>query len=318
MNLAKKRKNLQTRARMLRELRSFFDERGFLEVQTPTLCSQSVIDRHLDPIRVPLTIPGKGKSEWFLQTSPELSMKRLLAEGLGSIYQIGPVFRDSEFGSFHNPEFTMAEWYDVGATYDQGLELLSTLVSEMLQLPLADRLTFECAFHEATQLRLFDSSAKDLANWATRSGLVDDVNWTDDWDDWVNLIFSDRIQPTLGMIRPTMVTNFPASQAALAVLSLADARTAERYEIFYQGVELANGYHELLDSDVLRERDEASNRARLSDGKQALPMCEKLLNAMESGIPGSCGCALGFDRLVMLACGANSLAEVVSFTAADA
>ena len=303
---------------MLKQLRAFFDSRGFTEVQTPTLCSQTVIDRHLDPIHVPLTIPGQGRVEWFLQTSPEQSMKRLLAEGIGCIYQIGPVFRDAEFGALHNPEFTMVEWYDVGASHAQGLQLLSDLLTAMLGTPAADRLKFEQAFTEATRLPLYDSTTQQLARWSVANQLVDSEGWSSDWDDWVNLIFSDVVQPKLGMETPALITNFPASQAALAVVSPSDPRTAERYEIFYQGVELANGYHELLDATVLRERDEIANNQRVQDGKRPLPACEKLLLAMEAGMPSSCGCALGFDRLVMLACNANSLKEVVAFTAEDA
>lgn len=310
--------NLKTRARMLQQLRAFFDSRGFIEVQTPTLCSQTVIDRHLDPIAVSLTIPGRGREEWFLQTSPEQSMKRLLAEGMGSIYQIGPVFRDAELGSFHNPEFTMAEWYDVGATHEQGLTLLSNILEELLGLPPARRVKFADAFEQATELNLFSTNQSQLAGWAVANGLVENADWSNDWDDWVNLIFSERIQPELGMDEPTLITHFPATQAALAVVSEDDPRTADRYEIFYQGVELANGYHELLDASVLRERDAIANAQRVQDGKRELPSCEKLLQAMESGMPASCGCALGFDRLVMLACQATSLQEVVSFTATDA
>lgn len=300
---------------MLKQLRGFFEARGFTEVQTPTLCSQTVIDRHLDPITVPLTIPGVGRVEWFLQTSPEQSMKRLLAEGIGSIYQIGPVFRDAEFGKHHNPEFIMAEWYDVGATHEQGLALLSDILVEMIGAKPANRVRFEVVFCDATGIPLFESSASQLAQWSVAKGLVESKDWSTDWDDWVNLIFSDCVQPKLGFDAPVLVTNFPASQAALAVISSDDPRTAERYEIFYQGVELANGYHELLDAAVLRERDEIANSQRVQDGKRPLPTCDKLLSAMEAGMPSSCGCALGFDRLVMLACNAKSLSEVVAYTA---
>jgi lysyl-tRNA synthetase class 2 len=116
--------NLRKRAELLGRLRRFFDERAFTEVQTPVLCSETVIDRHLDPIAVPLKLPGQSSALWYLQTSPEQSMKRLLASGIGSIYQVGPVFRDGELGRLHNPEFTMAEWYDVGADYERGQQLL--------------------------------------------------------------------------------------------------------------------------------------------------------------------------------------------------
>lgn len=310
-------RNLRRRATLLQQLRAFFDKRGFVEVQTPTLCSETVIDRHLDPISLTMQLPGEEEREWFLQTSPEQSMKRLLALGMGSVYQVGPVFRAGELGRLHNPEFTMAEWYDVGAGHEQGLQLLSDLLCDLLRTPPAVRLSFANAFKQCTGISLFETSSEGLANWSVREGLVDTTDWTEDWDDWVNLIFSERVQPQLGNEVPVLITHFPATQAALAVVASEDPRTAERYELFYRGVELANGYHELLDASVLRERDAIANAQRVRDGKKALPPCEKLLQAMELGMPQSCGCALGFDRLVMLACETDQLSDVVAFTAAD-
>jgi elongation factor P--(R)-beta-lysine ligase len=147
---------------------------------------------------------------------------------------------------------------------------------------------------------------------------VDNPAWSNDWDDWINLIFSSLVQPQLGWNRPLLVTHFPASQAALAKLDPQDPRVAERYELFYQGVELANGYHELVLGEQLEERAEKANCQRIQDGKFPLPLDNPLLDAMRYGMPASCGCALGFDRLVMLACGATHLEEVVPFTAARA
>lgn len=307
--------NLRKRAELLGRLRCFFDERGFTEVQTPVLCSETVIDRHLDPIAVPLILPGQTSALWYLQTSPEQSMKRLLASGIGSIYQVGPVFRDGELGRLHNPEFTMAEWYDVGADYERGQQLLSDLLVCLLHCEPAECVSFEQAFKTAIGLPLFESSPADFGRWAVENEIVDTEKWSSDWDDWVNLLFSERVQGMLGWHRPTIVKDFPASQAALAVVSDRDPRTAERYEIFYHGVELANGYHELLDANVLADRDRIANEQRVLDGKTALPTCNKLLEAMRNGIPASCGCALGFDRVVMLACNATNLREVVSFAA---
>ena len=310
--------NLKRRAALLKSLRAFFDSRGFTEVQTPVLSRDTIIDRHLDPIEVPMQLPGGKAESWFLQTSPEQSMKRLLCSDIGSIYQIGPVFRSGELGRFHNPEFTMAEWYDVNAGFEEGLTLLSDLISKLLLTPVADRIRFEEAFRIATKLDLFECSTDQLAEWAVANGLVERENWSQDWDDWVNLIFSDRVQGNLGIDRPVLVTHFPASQAALARVSESDTRTAERYEAFYQGVELANGYHELLDADQLEARSRRSNEQRKADGKPELPMQNRLLEAMRSGMPSSCGCALGFDRIVMLACQANSLEQVIAFSAPNA
>ena len=306
---------LCTRAKVLRVVRNFFDERGFIEVQTPTLCREAVIDRHLDPIPVAMRLPGTESEIWYLQTSPEQSMKRLLASGLTNIYQIGPVYRDGELGQYHNPEFTMLEWYELGAGYERGQRFLCDLVEQVLHVASSAPMTFEQAFFRGTGLALFECSIADFARFSVGKNLVASLDWSTDWDDWVNLLFSEFVQPTLGFDGLQLVTNFPASQAALAQISTSDSRTAERYELFYRGIELANGYHELLDANVLRDRDRITNLARIEDGKQALPECSRLLQAMEYGIPACSGCALGFDRLVMLVCNATDIKEVVSFTA---
>jgi lysyl-tRNA synthetase class 2 len=212
----------------------------------------------------------------------------------------------------------MAEWYDVGATYEYGRQLLSDLLVCLLECEPAECVTFEQAFKSAIGLPLFESTPNDFGQWAVENEIVDTEKWSADWDDWVNLLFSERVQGMLGWNRPTIVTDFPASQAALAIVSENDPRTAERYEIFYHGVELANGYHELLDANVLADRDHVANQQRALDGKNALPPCGKLLEAMRKGIPSSCGCALGFDRVVMLACNVTNLREVLSFAAEHA
>ncbi len=310
--------NLKKRAAVLGQLRLFFDENGFTEVQTPVLSRDSIIDRHLDPIEVVMQLPGASPATWYLQTSPEQSMKRLLCTGIGSIYQVGPVFRSGERGRLHNPEFTMAEWYDVGAELYQGLELLDRLLMRLLGTQPAERIRFEEAFGNATGLKLFDMKPIDFGRWAVKQGLVENEQWSLDWDDWVNLVFSDRVQGTLGLQTPVIVTHFPASQAALARVCAEDPRTAERYEAFYRGVELANGYHELMDADQLEARSAIANEYRKAEGKKMLPVQNRMLDAMRAGMPSSCGCALGFDRVVMLACNASSLDEVVSFVAENA
>jgi lysyl-tRNA synthetase class 2 len=301
---------LRARAKLLRQLRSFFDSRDFIEVQTPLLSRFAVVDTHLEPIAVHCS--GESSSR-YLQTSPELNMKRLLAAGLTQIYQVGSVFRDSEFGPMHNPEFTMAEWYRVGDTFEDGIQLLNDLVHHVLQCGPASRIRFGEAFQLLMQIDPFETSLSELARIAVHRKLVDSPEWSSDRDDWTDLLFSHCVQPMLGQSGPEIVTHFPASRAALARLCQDDPRTAERFELFIGGVELANGYHELLDSDVLRERDERSNAERLAAGKVALPVNEPLLAAMDSGLPNCSGCALGFDRLAMIALGKPALGEVLCF-----
>jgi elongation factor P--(R)-beta-lysine ligase len=310
---------LVTRAKLLRRLRNFFDELGFVEVQTPTLSRDTVIDRHIDPIEVPMGLnggparDGNPSANYFLQSSPEAAMKRLLACGMTSIYQVGPVFRSGERGARHNPEFTMAEWYRVGDDFDAGLQLTSDLLTCLLDTNTCDRVSFQQTFVDAVGIDCFTASVDDLSRRSLELGVIERLDWSDDWDDWVHLLFSMRVQPTLGLVAPVLVTHFPASQAALAQISGSDPRTAERFELFYRGLELANGYHELLDPKILRERSTVANQERQRDGKHTLPVESRLLEAMDYGIPKSTGCALGFDRVVMLATGAQRIEEVIPF-----
>ncbi len=299
---------------LLRRLRSFFDQLDFVEVQTPVLSRHTVIDRHIDLISVEIIEPGTNTpSAWYLQSSPEAAMKRLLACGMKKIYQIGPVFRDGELGRLHNPEFTLAEWYRVGDDLEAGLSLLNDLTKVLLGTADCNRVLFADAFSKAVGIDLWGASVADLADRAVALQVVETKLWSDDWDDWVNLLFSIVVQPTLGHETPTLITHFPASQAALAKLSKDDGRLAERFELFYQGIELANGYHELLDPSVLRERNAKANVDRVRDRKKALPEESHLLDAMDAGLPASTGCALGFDRIVMLACNADRITEVMAF-----
>jgi lysyl-tRNA synthetase class 2 len=207
----------------------------------------------------------------------------------------------------------MAEWYDVQADLNGGLELLDALLQRLLDTPKAEHIRFAQAFEQATSMKLFDCDLQTLGEWSLDHKLIDRADWSDDWDDWVNLIFSLVVQPSLGLKRPVIVTHFPATQAALAKLDRQDPRTAERFEAFYLGVELANGYHELCDPDELARRAALANEQRIADGKFPLPLENPLIEAMRLGIPNCCGCALGFDRVVMLACRASGLHEVIPF-----
>ncbi len=305
--------NLRSRSRLAALARTIFDRVGFVEVHPPVLGSEFVIDRHIDPIEVGLQIDGHARQTYYLQSSPEAAMKRLMTSGLERIYSLGPVFRAGEFGRLHNPEFTMLEWYRVGDDMDSACDFLSSVVSEMLGRPVAKRVTFADKFHELTSFDLFSATLSDFANIASQFSLGVESSFSTDWDDWVNLIFSEVMQPKLGFGSPETITNFPASQSALARLG-EDQRTAERFEIFVDGIELANGYCELLDADELQRRSERENKLRLVDGKSMLPIPSKLIAAMRSGLPPMSGCALGFDRLVMLAVGANTLQEVLCFS----
>jgi lysyl-tRNA synthetase class 2 len=295
---------------LLTSLRHFLDSLGLIEVQTPILSQSCILDRHLDPIAVP---DHGSRGSRFLQTSPEQNMKRLLASGLDRIYQVGPVFRAGEQGRLHNPEFTMAEWYRVGDGLSEGVMLLESLMAHLLQRPPAVRLHYAEAMMRWARVDPMDDSLASLQRRAIQQGLVSSPDWSQDRDDWLDLLFSHLVQPHLGHDAPVTITHFPASQAALAKIADQDPRTAERFEYFDRGLELANGYHDLLDAEVLRERNRKANRARVQDGRHPLPEDSLVLEAMRAGLPPCAGCALGFDRVVMLACGADHIDQVLCF-----
>jgi elongation factor P--(R)-beta-lysine ligase len=300
---------LRRRAELLRQVRQFFDRRGFLEVETPILSADTVVDRHLDPF----SLQDSGRALW-LQTSPEFAMKRLLASGGGSIYQISRVFRRDELGPLHNPEFTMVEWYQVGAGLEQGIGLLGQLAEEMLGRGPAEPVTYADAFARHCQIDPHTASAAELARAVGRLGVrAPESLGADDRDGWLDLLLVERVQPHLGAPRPTILYDYPATQAALARLRPGPPAVAERFELYVSGIELANGFHELADPAELRRRNREVNRQRQADGKPPLPDESRLLEAMEAGLPEATGCALGFDRLLMIAAGARTISEVIAF-----
>jgi lysyl-tRNA synthetase class 2 len=339
---------------MLRRLRAFFDAQGFLEVETPILSADTVVDRHLDPFSVKLGIQGSGlrvqeasgvrkhpvplesgaKDEkvttghcLWLQTSPEFAMKRLLAAGAGPIYQIARVFRLDELGPLHNPEFTLVEWYQPGDDLSAGMQLTADLCETLLPQrgqndfsasfsPTAERISYGNAFERYVGVDPHTANGAALKAVAGKLNVEAPASLsTDDRDGWLDLLLVERIQPHLGAERPTLIYDYPASQAALARIRQEAGKppVAERFELYINGVEIANGYHELLDPAELRARNAATNVQRRSNGKPALPEESRLLAAMDAGLPASVGVALGFDRFLMAVLGVKTIAEVLAF-----
>lgn len=300
---------LRRRAELLESVRRFFDERDFLEVETPLLSHDTVVDRHLDPIPVTLfrdpRQPQAGERLW-LQTSPEFAMKRLLAAGATAIYQITKAFRGGpETGPLHNPEFTIVEWYRVHDDYEAGKRLLSDFAEALLGLGPAERLTYREAF-------LHYAGVDPFLDHVPQPGLAAAPDANRDLQ--LDYLLTAKVERHLGRERPTILCDYPPGQAALARVRDGQPRVAERFELYVHGVELANGYHELLDAETLRRRNEVNNAYReLADRKYTLPEDSRLLTAMDRGLPPCSGCALGFDRLVMVATGAQSIQEVLAF-----
>jgi lysyl-tRNA synthetase class 2 len=321
---------LRHRAEMLARLRQFFADRGFLEVETPLLDDEIIPELHIEPIAAgdcPLFLPAgvgaarsdpqeKGTVPFFLQASPELHMKRLLAEGLPAIYQVTRSFRRGERGALHNPEFTIVEWYRAGDGMDAGVALLDELCQHVAAAPPATRTTYGDAFRKHAGVDPHRATYDELAATAARLGVAaPETLDRNDRDEWLNLLLAMVVEPRLGAACPEILLDYPASQSALARTVMRDGvEVAERFELYWRGIELANGYHELTDAAALRERLKDVNRRRAADGRTALPLPKRLLAAMESpGLPSCAGCALGFDRLVMLACGATSIDDVMAF-----
>jgi lysyl-tRNA synthetase class 2 len=327
---------LAQRDAMLRKLRAFFHDCSFIEVETPLLADEIIPELHIEPIR---TADGA-----FLQASPELHMKRMLAAGAAAIFQITRSFRDGERGMLHNPEFTIVEWYRAGDDMQAGIDLLDALTQSLLGTPPCTRTTYAEAFQRTLDLCPHTAPIEDLeaAAAAAQVAIPSGINRTDR-DEWLNLLLAQVIERKLGSERPEIIYHYPASQASLAktvrglspfaesakqkgTVPLSGNRVigsnnagydvAERFELYYRGIELANGFHELTDAAEQRRRLEEVNAARVADGRPALPIPESLLAALARGLPDCTGCALGFDRLVMLAVDANALGEVLAFPAA--
>ena len=308
--------NLRLRAALLDRLRSFFTARDFLEVETPLLAADVVLDRHIEPFRTTLSDDprqaDKGQTLW-LQPSPEADMKRLMAAGAEAIFQVTRSFRQGEQGPLHNPEFTLVEWYRRSDAMPEGMTLLSDLCEALLERGPAERIGYREAFLRFAEIDPFTAEIEALADVAAARDPAPPAALGDDRDGWLDLVLVEQVEPHLGRDRPTILYDYPDSQAALAKVRQGDPPLAERFELYVDGVELANGYHELTDPDELRQRFQTLDRERTAKGKPALPEASRLLAAMDAGLPDCTGAALGFDRVVMLAAGATSIAEVMAF-----
>ncbi len=311
---------LKARAEILKQVRNFFDSRDFFEVETPLLSADVVVDRHIEPIQIPsnaiVSTPIKQDSFW-LQTSPEFAMKRLLVSGAKSIYQIAKAFRFGEAGSMHNPEFTMLEWYRTGDDYAAGRSLLADFASRFFDASQVEQVAYREAFISTVGLCPLTCPLDKLVQKART--LEPSICFeSDDRDEVLNYLLSFVVEPTLGLESPTIVFDFPGSQSALAKtrtieLEGNEVEVAERFELYWKGIELANGYHELLDPTVLEERNSIVNRQRDVDGKPKLPSDSRLLKAMHAGLPSCSGVALGLDRLVMTLLDLKKISDVIPF-----
>lgn len=300
---------LRRRAQLLSRAREFFAARGLLEVETPALVGAPVTDVNLQSARVQLD----DSTALWLHTSPEYAMKRLLAAGSGDIWQLCRVVRGAERGRLHNPEFTMIEWYRTGFTLAMLIEEVAALCSALAGARAVKQLRYAAAFRAATGLDPLSCSDASLRELAATLQLPAVTLAALSRDELLDLLMGLRVGPQLGQGCFTFITHYPASQAALARLDAHDARVALRFELYADGMELANGFDELADATQQRQRFEADNRERKRRGLAPRALDERLLAALAAGLPACAGVAVGFDRLVMLATGRKSINEVIAF-----
>jgi len=306
---------LRQRAELLARAREFFAARGVLEVDTPLLGEGLVVESHIDPIPCQVTVGAGEPERRHLLTSPEGPMKRLLALGSGPIYQFAHAFRDGEVGRRHSVEFTMLEWYRPDYDHHALMDEVEALVGSLLPTAAGaafERRTYREVFLEHAGVDPFTTSLAELADTCKRLGVSTPPGFQSATvDDALDLLLVAHIEPSLGKPKPLFVYDYPASQAALAKTrdGANGHRVAERFELYVAGVELANGYHELADPAEQRRRFAQANQTRAANSRPTLPIDEALIEALGAGFPACAGVALGFDRLVMLATGADSIRE---------
>ncbi len=302
---------IKRRAQIVSDIRHFFSQRHVLEVDTPVLSRAAPTAPYLESFKTEfIPIGSIDKASYYLQTSPEFAMKVLLAAGSGSIYQIAKVFRNGEHGRVHSPEFTMLEWYRPELNLEELMDEVAALLETITSYSGSIRFSYQEVFSQYLNINVLVCSKDELQKLAIKRLPSFSGNPDLDRDGWLELLMSQVIESELASLKkPVFIYNFPSSQAQLAKVKLDNAgeEVAARFELFAGGLELANGYDELLDPKELRKRFEYDNQQRLKLGKAEMPIDEKLLTAMESGLPPCTGVALGLDRLLMLAMNKKSI-----------
>jgi elongation factor P--(R)-beta-lysine ligase len=304
---------LRKRAALIAKIRNFFAERGVLEVETPLLSHGTVTDPHV--VGIPAIFKTYGTNQekiCYLQTSPEYAMKRLLAVGSGSIYQICKAFRQGEVGTLHNPEFTMLEWYREGFDHHALMDEMDDLLQLVLGVGAAQRVSYGDLFQQYLGFNPHVISATELAAYGHANNIPLQGVLTDK-DAWLDLLWTHCIEPKVGLQRPLFLFDYPVSQAALAKIRDGQPALASRFEVYFKGIELANGFHELQDACEQQRRFENDLAFRAQHGLPELAIDKRFLAALTHGLPNCAGVALGLDRLLMLALDCEKVADVLSF-----
>lgn len=309
-------KNLFARAHIMQQIRQFFTQRNVLEVETPMLSQATITDIHLQPFKTSWRrAPQTPEESYYLMTSPEYHMKRLLAAGSGSIFQLNRCFRNEELGRYHNPEFTLLEWYRIQFDMFELIHEVDVLLQTILQCPVSEQVSYQHVFKQCLGLDPLTASHAELVACAHKINLGDLADQEADRDTLLQMLFSFGVEPQIGQNAPVAVYHFPASQASLAMLDSEDPRVAKRFEFYYKGIELANGFQELCDAKEQRKRFEDENKQRQQRSLPCSPIDEHLLAALAAGLPDCSGVALGVDRLIMLALHCQHIQDVIAFPA---
>jgi len=307
---------LKKRADLLKKIRAFFYARNVLEVDTPALSIAGNTDPNVESFSTEYTGPGSA-GKLYLHTSPEFAMKRLLAAGSGAIYQLCKVFRNGEAGRRHNPEFTMLEWYRPEFDHHQLMDEVEELINDVLGKNEIIRISYQQAFLKYAGIDPLNTEQSELKQCAQQHGLEHVIGMDDaSVDDWCDLLIDQVVIPAFGKGR-IFIYDYPASQSALAKISDKDSRVAERFELFIDGVELANGFHELTDAQEQQQRFKSENKRREERGLSKLPIDTNLIAALEEGMPDCAGVAVGIDRLLMLILDVDSIADVIAMSSIE-
>ncbi|WMY97109.1 MAG: elongation factor P--(R)-beta-lysine ligase [Arsenophonus sp.] len=309
--------NLLKRSKVINEIRRFFIDRGVVEVETPILSKFTVTDVHLFPFETQFIAPliYDNINKMYMITSPEYHMKRLIAAGSGPIYQMVKSFRNKEKGRYHNPEFTILEWYRPNYDMYRLIDEVDDLLQQILDCVPTNRISYQQVFQRYLNIDplSLNLEKKILCDVAFKFGFSNAYK-EENKDILLQFLFTMGIEPHLGKEEPTVIYHFPASQALLAKISKEDNRVAERFEVYFKGIELANGFCELTDPEEHKKRFQNDNKIRKKIGLPIQPIDKYLLEALHQVMPDCSGVALGVDRLLMLALKIEKITDVMSFS----
>ncbi|QCI26174.1 elongation factor P--(R)-beta-lysine ligase [Buchnera aphidicola] len=304
------------RSKIMKNIRDFFVKKGIVEIETPILTKCTVTDNHLIPLEVPYHLNDSLQSNMWLITSPELHMKRILSRGMGSIYQICHAFRDKEIGDLHNIEFTILEWYQLFYNMFDMMEVVEVFLQKVFLIKRCDKISYRDVFRKILDIDPICTNIEILYNILKKINYMYVIHKKDTISDLLNLIFLIAIQPKIGLQRPIFVYHYPVDQAMLARVNKHDHNIADRFEIFFQGIELGNGFYELIDEKEQYRRFLMDDIQIKKTSKRIIDM--RFLRALKSRYMPTCsGVAFGLDRIIMIMCNVRNIRQVMSFTFKD-